>query len=369
MSGGMSTPGGLEDTTATGKATPTRGGGAWGRRLAMVTAAYGCVLLLLPCLWAWRGEVDWPLILARYLPQALYLVPLAVLGLLALLMRSWTRLGLVMAESLLVVLFYMGPKFQAFASTSPAPTSPVRSVRVLTFNIEGCQAGVNRVVEVIQEAAPDVLILQEVRGSARDRRADPWDALRAGLKGWHGVRGTITDELAIMSLVPLEEAKEIDLGAGRHMLACQARGDGWSARVANVHYLAAERGRSLSGSGWRFATYLEHTAEVRRRQTDRLLAWVQSATGPVILGGDFNTPARSDAHDRLRMSLRNAFDECGHGFGYTWSSTRPMWRIDHIYCGGGVVPRRCSPLDTRVSDHRPVAAVVDVPAVPPPSGH
>ncbi len=63
----------------------------------------------------------------------------------------------------------------------------------------------------------------------------------------------------------------------------------------------------------------------------------------------------------LSITLRDSFDAAGFGFGYTYSSTRPLWRIDYIYASREFTIGECVPLNVRASDHQPLRAVLFLP--------
>lgn len=78
-----------------------------------------------------------------------------------------------------------------------------------------------------------------------------------------------------------------------------------------------------------------------------------------IIAGDFNMPPRGVVYRRIAGQYRNAFS-AGNGFGYTYRSSLPVLRIDHIFLSPDLRPVRCRTIGTRVSDHRPVVAEVEL---------
>ena len=63
--------------------------------------------------------------------------------------------------------------------------------------------------------------------------------------------------------------------------------------------------------------------------------FLSGISGPVVILGDFNTPAESDIYSRHWNQFGDAFDLCGFGFGMTHISTSSSVRIDHILLDSG----------------------------------
>lgn len=76
--------------------------------------------------------------------------------------------------------------------------------------------------------------------------------------------------------------------------------------------------------------------------------------GPLIVGGDFNTPRNSAFFDDWRGKLTNAFETAGRGMDGTWPEPMPFLSIDHCWVNEVVKVRTCVLGRTRASDHRPV---------------
>ena len=83
---------------------------------------------------------------------------------------------------------------------------------------------------------------------------------------------------------------------------------------------------------------------------------VLQETGPVILGGDFNAPDRSQLYGMVSSVLHNAHGERGFGFGFTYPAVIrspfgpapavPLVRIDHIFFTDHFVAVRAGPSTT-----------------------
>jgi hypothetical protein len=98
----------------------------------------------------------------------------------------------------------------------------------------------------------------------------------------------------------------------------------------------------------------------RPRLLDRLQKLIR-ATGdrPVLVMGDFNTPADAPSLSRLRAAgLRLAADERGRGYRCTWPAPVPVLTLDQIWVNGDVAVMCAEAGWSWQSDHRPVSAVV-----------
>jgi endonuclease/exonuclease/phosphatase (EEP) superfamily protein YafD len=75
---------------------------------------------------------------------------------------------------------------------------------------------------------------------------------------------------------------------------------------------------------------------------------------PLLVVGDFNTPADSVHFQPLRGELLNAFEAAGAGYAPTWPVPLPVVQIDHVWANRHVVLHNCRQQSTLRSDHRMV---------------
>jgi endonuclease/exonuclease/phosphatase (EEP) superfamily protein YafD len=87
-----------------------------------------------------------------------------------------------------------------------------------------------------------------------------------------------------------------------------------------------------------------------------VMAWVRANRKgrDVIIGGDFNCPPDRIMMFEMERLARDAFGERGRGWGGTAINTFPMVRIDQIWVGGNIIPKRAEARTTKNSDHRMV---------------
>jgi endonuclease/exonuclease/phosphatase family metal-dependent hydrolase len=107
--------------------------------------------------------------------------------------------------------------------------------------------------------------------------------------------------------------------------------------VANVH-LASPHGalravlRHPTDSTWR----LEANSVRRANESQVIHDWLATQTGPLIVAGDFNTPAESPIYRYFFGAYPDAFPTAGMGLGFTHLSPLSELRIDHLFTGPGV---------------------------------
>lgn len=75
---------------------------------------------------------------------------------------------------------------------------------------------------------------------------------------------------------------------------------------------------------------------------------------PLILGGDFNAPARDGCVKTIRSHLVDTFEVAGIGAGNTGPSRMPIHRVDQIWVSRDWRIVRCIAVPMAVSDHRMV---------------
>ena len=82
----------------------------------------------------------------------------------------------------------------------------------------------------------------------------------------------------------------------------------------------------------------------------------RSKGGPILVLGDFNTPADSVHADWLRRDLQNAFEVAGKGRAETWPAPFPVLAIDQIWLSPSLNVQRTRYAWSLESDHRAVLA-------------
>lgn len=251
------------------------------------------------------------------------------------------------------------------ARTPGADTVPVR---VMTYNVHRCQGldrawSPERVAQVIAACHPDVVALQELDvRRARSGHIDQAETIARDLgmdvQFFPALR--ILEELygdAILSRWPARLVKAAALPGLRGL---EPRGALWSA--IEVHGVELQV----------INTHLGLLGRERSRQVDALLGpeWLGHADcrEPMVLLGDFNAPPRSRAYRRITTRLTDVQRAPGiRRIGCTYPTRFPTLRLDHVFVSRSVevlsVSTVRTPLARLASDHLPVVAELNLPAV------
>ncbi|MBB5234924.1 endonuclease/exonuclease/phosphatase family protein [Deinococcus budaensis] len=233
-------------------------------------------------------------------------------------------------------------------------------LRAVTFNVARGHLGTpEKVASALRAADADLLLLQETNFT----RPGFGDELLARLPGYAVRRG---HEVMTLSRLPVLGAVNHPApGSRRTFLETRVRWQGRELRVVNAHLGTVLVSSALRGD---LAT-LRRTRDVRAAQVARLADLAGRAPGPLLLGGDLNTPPRGQVFRQLRRAFGpGAHDLAGRGPGWTFSPLR--LRIDHLLARG-LTPTRAQVLPDAGSDHRPLLAgfrLADRDAASPASG-
>ncbi|MBW8483655.1 endonuclease/exonuclease/phosphatase family protein [Actinomadura sp. PM05-2] len=221
----------------------------------------------------------------------------------------------------------------ALFGTAFLPASPSGGrydLRAMSQNMYAANPVPARTAARLIADRPDLLALQEIRAGASTARLDAAYPHRV-------VRGTV----GLWSRLPITSSGPVDLGLGwpRALRAVVATGDG-PLTVYVAHLGSARPG----DTGERDATM------------DRLAARVRAdASGRVLLLGDLNTATTDRKLGALVPALREAQGDAGSGLGFTWPSSFPLARPDHILYRG-LDPVDAATARTPGSDHDAVRA-------------
>ncbi len=222
-------------------------------------------------------------------------------------------------------------------------------VRVMTYNIYmGGRMG-PAVYDVVREAAPDVLMVNESpKAPLVWRHCCRELAERCGM---HMVTGGRPAGSNLVLAAPGIGVKSSGSQVLPQPLFQPRRGIAWAQlRV---------RG-SLLGV---VSCHLSLVRDRRVQEVDRVVEVAGRLRGPVVVAGDLNETPDGPSWERLR---RAGFVDHGSGRWLTFPADTPQRRIDALLVRGAVDvlhhgdPGVPSDLLARASDHRPVLAVLDL---------
>ena len=270
---------------------------------------------------------------------------------------AWTSCGTVTA--LLLALGGLGP------APAPAAQTPA-TVRVMTWNIAAGHGNLTSIAQVIRDAAPDVVALQEVDVH--------WSA-RSGFEDQAARLGELTGMAARFG--PIYQLAGDGGAAGREFgLAILSRRP--IAAFTN-HVIprlstqsAAPEPQPLPGfleavvdvAGTRvhvFNTHLDYRPDPRVR-TLQVAAMLERLPGPparAMLLGDLNAPPTAAELAPLFDRLTDAWPH-GADPGHTYPASTPDRRIDYILTTANLAARDIRVITTGASDHLPVVADLTV---------
>jgi endonuclease/exonuclease/phosphatase family metal-dependent hydrolase len=248
-----------------------------------------------------------------------------------------------------------------FIAAARRPDPERYRLRVVTYNIHSCinrlgQASPDTVLAAIKPLRPDVIALQEVDvGIPRSGYQDQPRLLAEALEMEHAFYPTVHHPEGHYGLALLSKFDDFLISSGDLPLLPLGR---FEKRGVMHMTLELPVGRIHI-----FNTHLSLFGLERRRQMKFLMGnqWLGSidALDPVVFCGDLNAGPRSTVYRRLARLLTDVQSLCPPPKS-TYSSRRPVWRIDHMFVSEHFkaatvsVPR--NETVRRASDHLPLSA-------------
>jgi len=241
------------------------------------------------------------------------------------------------------------------------------TLRVMTYNVHRCvgadrRLDVERVAEVIADARPDIVALQELDvGRQRTRGVDQAHRLAELLKmrsHFHPAMHVEEERYgdAILTALPERLVRAGPLPHYRKIRGLEPRGALWVA----VEALGVEI-QIIN-------THLGLVPAEQQAQAAALISdWMASDawTAPALLLGDFNAAPYSRTYRMLARSVRDAQNSQDSAPICTFPAKFPFMRIDHVFLAGPWVVRSIetpfSPQARVASDHLPLVVELDLP--------
>lgn len=238
----------------------------------------------------------------------------------------------------------------------PGPSKPFQSqktLRICTLNwgaVNHDKDEVREQAKIIASYHPDIVFLQEIH---------PWqaqlitDALYSGggdyrtkissaiLTRWK-IDHTTLNPIEHSQIVTLKLPESFDYPDGR-LIDC-----------VNFDLQSASTDMRL----WRRSCWQNHSTnrKLQRQQVSLSLSVLKRTTPfptrPVIVAGDFNSPASDPLHGLLRVHFNDSFSKAGTGWANTWHRRLPLHRIDYIYTNPLLKAVRSHTVVVPASDHR-----------------
>ncbi|HEX7072274.1 MAG TPA: endonuclease/exonuclease/phosphatase family protein [Rhodothermales bacterium] len=314
--------------------------------------------------WLW-----WLQVLALAMP---FIVMLLFVTTLAAFSVKKRLLGFVQIGALILIGLRNAPFGLLEREPAEAGLAPIE---VLTYNTHGGMgywAGEDGgVIDLVKSVAPDVACLQEFGAEAG--RGGPGTASVAfsGL-GYRQVtrmpRGRRETKRPILSRFAVRESQYLPLSQGDESYAVRAvlESDSGTFSVYNVHLRGfspnrpwREGGNVLDPRDWiEFFRSSGGAYVSRAHEAARLREYLDQETHPFLVCGDFNSTPNQWTYHRIAAGLKDAFQVAGEGWGKTYHARLPIVRIDFVFASNDWEILSADVLDTGISDHRAVVAVL-----------
>ena len=334
--------------------------GRWVKRLSWVNLI---VVIAVTVLVKFLSEEWWVTTPVVYLPRSVFLIPSVALLALAC-VRSWRAVAINLVAAVVVA----GPlmNFQyPFGGEAVAAGHKERTLRIVSCNVQRFRPDFASVLEEIGRMNPHVIALQDADATSR--------LLRQYLQDWHVAS---EGEFLVASKYPVRFIGKCQPEAFQRTSVARFEIDTPAGKILlyDLHQMTPRRALTAlrpdsiiteTGRG-ELETFLGQLAD-EAHETREFVESTRDRT-PALIVGDFNMPCDSSLYRMSWSGLTNAFNTVGTGYGYTfpcqrqfqWPSGLPWMRIDHVLASDHWRIRRCWVGSSNGSDHRPIAAVVEL---------
>ncbi len=310
-------------------------------------------------LYMWEfGDRWWPATFLLFMGRWVFLLPLALLGPAALLLRPRRRRPLRFLPLVFGALIVLGPLMGGrlgWRRLLPPPGG--MPLRIVTFNSGGGETIAPDLLHLLAAWNADVVLLQECgeRLAAESERMPGWR--------WHHAAG-----LCLLTQLPIDAAEQMDraslqqlkqvnglgIGGAGYVIRYSLRTQRGAITVTNLHLETPRKGFEGLMTG-DFERLRENT-ELRDLESRLARRWAGARRGPSIVAGDFNTPVESRIFREHWGDLDDAFSRVGFGFGITKYNGWIRIRIDHVLTDEAWRAVRIQTWRDVGSDHRPLIA-------------
>lgn len=300
-----------------------------------------------------------------YAPRLPYLVP-AVGLLIASCVWHRSSIPVNLISTAMVIVPIMGLSLPVSHWMATRPESSGTSLKVISCNVQDYRPNFESVLAEISRFNPDVVAFQDARSDSK--------LLVQYFKAWHVVH---EGEYFLASRYPVKKVSIGHLEAFDRdaVLQCEIELPSTKVMFFNVHQMTPRHGlRALDLSSpitQRGSGKLTHYLELRAEEAESLRDYIEGHRGqlPTLIAGDFNMPCESNMYHDNWFGYQNAFNVAGTGYGYSFPCTRqycwpagnPWLRLDHILTDETWQVRSCFVGKANGSDHRLIAATLELP--------
>jgi len=224
------------------------------------------------------------------------------------------------------------------------------TLRLVTWNVHGTQAGAGIIAAELRALDPDIICLQEVESGNLVSPGPDQAQTIARLLGMYVVAtptpepGSTDEQVAILARGELEDVRYLRAGTGRHY-GITAEIDLWDdseLRIICVH---------LTSTDWSSIDQILVTNTERMQEVNDLLRRIPRWDDDLILAGDFNALPFSIEHATInrRMAWAGSTEPTFQGEGLNL-------QLDHVFTKGNVKAERIFTVPTQASDHKLLVA-------------
>lgn len=253
------------------------------------------------------------------------------------------------------------------AAEPPAASRPSTDVaqlpdrlKVVTFNLQQCLGGTERIIEFLRAQNADLIFLQEVPATESNQH-DTTARIAEALGGLRVVSAATLDipakehcDQAILSRFPLSDGRARTVVQGEWVYAVEATIQG---RDGPLHLFSVHTHSTAELT----TENMIRTSAARLAEVSALLDVVGKLAGDLIVAGDFNAAPWMPEYSGITRVLSD-FGAVDQDAKLSFPSYKPSVRIDYIFGRGGWSARSYQVLDVRLSDHRAVLAELELKA-------
>ena len=175
--------------------------------------------------------------------------------------------------------------------------------------------------------------------------------------------------MALVSKFPIVAQGSQEFENQNGLIWADIRLKGRTVRVINVHFRSLIVRFNKLGTAYKNRDYAEGKAATRTvlarlkygfekhaAEWKIVRKYVEESPHPVLVCGDFNETPYSYLYGQFRQRLANAFEESGHGFGFSYKNTPRFIRIDNQFFDSKAfdIQQFDTRTDIKYSDHYPV---------------
>ena len=281
------------------------------------------------------GERSRMTLIFLYLPRLPLLLAATAGAALAPIARRHVKV--IAAVNVVLALVVVFPVMGLSLAGSKTGKEPIRFTSYNVFWGHGGQVGRQKLVDEIAAQPLDVVMMQAANSSMKELLEKRFPDRHVHQEG----------EFVLMTRFPIRSAEApppLPDGTEAMYMKYVIETPAGPLRLYNVHPFSPRHAL--------FAD--EETAANIQHREEQIAAAVTAArtdVPPFILAGDTNLPPMSSIGRRHLDGLKDAFEEAGFGFGYTFTAKRPWMRIDRAF-GTGVRFLGVRVAEQGISDHR-----------------